>query len=174
MISGGSISWSDDLWISGGTMYIHGDDPGFLCGMVKIGDGRREFAYAVITRHRLASPPSLARSTQVQSDGFLGWIKDTFEIEKGKIDLAYRIELNAESRQPESESLAINGREVRLDAGRLFLVDLAGDPGAWQQIETGFGDEPPAPVSTETVREMAGKYIKDLKKRVPAVRDFLE
>lgn len=61
IVSPGMISQSEDLWISGGNMYLPENDPGFLFGLVKRRDENREFSYVLITRQGLRPSSCLIR-----------------------------------------------------------------------------------------------------------------
>lgn len=109
-----------------------------------------------------------------EAKGPMGRVDDLTQIEAKSLDLQYRIEIDPESGRLLDEALILNGREIPLEAGRVFLVEFAGDSVEWKQIHADFRDEPPVPHSEKVLRRMAQNYLWELKKLYPAVRDFLK
>ena len=131
----GSRSSSGHLQLSGGNLVVVPPKPGLLFGTVRKPGEQEQFAYVILFKYGRPRADNSSRGIQFQhsSAGRSAEAKDALELDDKRIEAVYRIELNETLTSVSNESLAVDGKNQDLSAGRVFLVDLTSESPVYEQ-----------------------------------------
>jgi hypothetical protein len=153
VVLGGTRVSNDVLGVSSGNLVVITPKPGMYFGTVTKTGGQRQFTYLVLFRYSPHAFGGLAKRihSHSQAAGNMATTSDAIEMEGRRIEVAYLIELNDAQTEVASETLKINGEQVELSAGHVFLIDLTAATPTIRQKKL---ELPPIPAKLETVEEI--------------------
>jgi hypothetical protein len=130
VIMRGGRSFRGSVGISGGNLFLVSGKPAILFGTVTKPGAEEEVSYVLVFRHALSAadlaglgpPMNLGTS----GEGRKQVSRDAITIGGKRIEARYEIEWNETYTEVTREALAVGGQSKELNAGKLFLVDLAG------------------------------------------------
>ena len=171
---------SDSLDISR-TLVVVPPKLGVLFSTVRKPGRQEEFAYLIVFRYgpRLTSYSELGPnrpSPRVMLEQFGNWAEATanFELNGKRIDASYHADLNETHSAVANETLRINGRDVDMRSGRLFLIDLTAELPVYQQINIDL-QAPPSKLETREDAERAAETIRQtLKSQGSEIKTFMQ
>jgi len=177
-VQGGNISENDGFWYQDGGLFLKEGSPGVMFGMLaRKPGGERELAYLVIFEHEGTATSKFARTSNVTDKGGkerLVTMTEGLGNGSQKIDLKLEVEIDSPTKTVKREHLTFDGKEIDLDKGRLFLVDLRPETPKWEQVQAKLPANLPNPKETAGVRELVKRVLDELPKESEAVRDFLK
>jgi hypothetical protein len=177
-VQGGNISENDGFWYQDGGLFLKEGSPGVMFGMMaRKPGGERELAYLVIFEHQGTATSKCARTSNVTDKGGkvrLVTMTEGLGNDSQRIDLKLEIEIDSPTKTVKREHLTFDGKEIDLDKGRLFLVDLRPETPKWEQVQAKLPANLPNPKETAGVRELARRVLDELPKESEAVRTFLK
>jgi hypothetical protein len=130
IIMRGGRSFRGSVGVSGGNLFLVSGKPAILFGTVTKPGAKEELSYVLVFRHALSAadlaglgpPMNLGTS----GEGRKQVSRDAITIGGKRIEARYEIEWNETYTEVTREALAVGGQSKELNAGKLFLVDLAG------------------------------------------------
>jgi hypothetical protein len=132
VMRGGKSSFGN-VGISGGNLFLVSGKPAILFGTVTKPGAQEELSYVLIFRHALSAAdlaglgPPLDLGTS--GEGRKQESRDAITISGKRIEARYEVNWNETYTEVTQEALAVGGKSKELTAGKVFLVDLAGqDP----------------------------------------------
>ncbi len=129
IMRGGKSSFGN-LGISGGNLFLVSGKPGILFGTVTKPGAQEELSYVLIFRHALSAadlgvlgPPA---DLGTSGEGRKQESRDAITISGKRIEARYEVDWNETYTEVTREALAVGGKSKELSAGKVFLVDMAG------------------------------------------------
>jgi hypothetical protein len=165
IMRGGRSSFGN-VGVSGGNLFLVSGKPGMLFASVTKPGAPEELTYVLIFRHALSAadlnglgpPMNLGTS----GEGRKKQSRDAITINGKRIEARYEIDLNETFTEVTREALSVGGQSKELNAGKVFLVDLAGPVPVYIQKNL----EPMPSVtpleSPADVERLAGAILKSL------------
>lgn len=174
---GGASSSGDGFWFQAGGLSLRKGKPGVIFGMTQKPGGDRELAYVVLFKHRVMDKSRVVTSGRVNDSG--GKVRvvtmtDGIEIEDQKFDLTLTLEIGAEKTTVTSEKLAVAGKALDLQKGRVFLVDFTMKEMKWHQVNAKLPENLPDPSEIEDVRTVVKRVQTELANDSDAISKFLK
>jgi hypothetical protein len=180
LVMQGGRSSSGDFSISGGNVFAVSGKPAVVFSTVKKPGAQEELTYVLVFRR---PPPGLSLGSSdlpIESSSF-GSSGDgrkhkshaAFSINGKQIEASYEVELNETQSAVTREGLSAGGEVKDLAAGRVFLVDLAGQSPAYKQKT--LNSSPPVSrlQSPEDVERLAEAILKALESQDEEAKAFL-
>jgi hypothetical protein len=186
IVEGGGSTESDSFGFQAGGLFLKEGLPGVMFGTEKKPAGEREFVYLVIFKHQVSATSNfITRSNSLNATGGekrlvtmtadLGLGIGGLGIGVQQADLKSVVEIETRTKTVKRETLTLNGKEVDLGRGRLFLADLAGTTKPkWEQVHAKLPANLPDPKETKGVRDLVRRVFDELPKESESVRDFLK
>jgi hypothetical protein len=176
-VQGGDTSEGDGFWFQAGGLFITKGSPGVMFGMTKKTGGGREFSYLVIFQHQSTATSKFDHTSNLTDKGGkerLVTMTDALGIGGQRIDLKLEIDIDSPTKTMKREHLTLDGKEVDLGKGRLFLVDLTPEAPKWEQVQAKLPANLPDPKETTGERDLVKRVFDELPKESEAVRNFLK
>jgi hypothetical protein len=173
----GGRSFFGNVGVSGGNLLLVSGKPAVLFGTVTKPGAQEEFCYVLVLRHTLSaadlaglgSPMELGTSGEGTKQESLGLVT----IQGKRIEARYEVEWNKTFTEVTREALSVGGQSKELNAGKVFLVDLAGQAPVYLQKNL----EPMPSVtpleSTADVERLAEALLRSLENLDAETRAFL-
>jgi hypothetical protein len=137
IIMRGGRSFFGDVGVSGGNLSLVSGKPAVLFGTVAKPGAQEEFSYVLVFRHSLSAAdlagpgPHIDLGTSGEGRRQVG--RDAITIDGKRIEARYEVEWNETYTEVTREALAVGGLGKDLNAGKVFLVDLAGQAPVYVQ-----------------------------------------
>jgi hypothetical protein len=137
IIMRGGRSFLGNFGISGGNLFLVSGKPAVLFGTVTKPGAQEELTYVLVFRHTLSAadlalfgpPMNLGTS----GEGRKRESRDSITINGKRIEARYEVDWNETYTEVTREALAVGGQSKELNAGKVFLVDLAGQAPVYTQ-----------------------------------------
>lgn len=172
MTSGGVVTSTDGWWFSAGALHLEKGQPGVLFGMNKTPSSDRAFSYVVLFRH--GNLESRGHSARVNYNGKTVSIRDGLEVNRSKFELALEMTSDENAGTLKVDTFSIDGKEIDLTKGKVFLVDLTSAPLSVKQIDVPLPKDLPTTGNTEVVADLARTIAKQVLQADSSARDFLQ
>jgi hypothetical protein len=177
IVKSGVSGESDGFWYQAEGLYLKENSPGVLFGMVKEPGKDRELKYLLVFKHRVTSKSKLNFAANASLGGRAKktlLIDDGLDIDGNGVKLKLTLEFDETKKVTDSEELLLNGEKIDLTKGRVFLGDLSGAPGKWEQVQVKLPANLPDPTETQAVRELANRILVELPGASEQIRNFLK
>jgi hypothetical protein len=126
----GPRSFFGDVGVSGGNLFLVSGKPAVLFGTVTKPGAREEFCYVLVVRHALSAAdlvgPVPPMDLGTSGEGRKQESRGVVTIHGKRVEARYEVEWNETFTEVTREALAVGGQSQELNAGKVFLVDLAG------------------------------------------------
>src|SRR5262245_3405730 len=173
----GARSHFGDVGVSGGNLFLVSGKPAILFGTVTKPGREEELCYVLIFRHALSAadlgglgPPfDLGTSGEGRKQVSHGAIT----INGKRIEARYEVDWNKTYTEVSREALAVGGQSKELNAGKAFLVDLAGEAPVYSQKH--LNGMPPVTrlESPADVERLADAILKSLETQDAKTKAFI-
>jgi hypothetical protein len=173
LLSRSQLSTNDWAHIDGSVL-LKGNQPICAYGVRQIGEGKPEYTFFVLFK-RLPKAQDFSVSGPGRSSNNKSNYTVTITVDKKKIDITHRQELDKETKKLSVDELQVGDEKIKPGASRVFVVDLAAEPPAVKTLDI----KPPAQVidprsdkgQLDTIMKIAAEYVaetKELKELFPA------
>jgi hypothetical protein len=137
IIMRGARSFFGDTGVSGGNLFLVSGKPAILFGTVTKPGAQEELSYVLVFRHTLSvadlAGPGPPMDLGTSGEGRKKESRDAITIDGKRIEARYEVEWNETYTEVTREALAVGGQSKEWNAGRVFLVDLAGQAPVYLQ-----------------------------------------
>jgi hypothetical protein len=133
----GGRSFLGTIGVSGGNLFLVSGKPAVLFGTVTKPGAEEELTYVLIFRHALSTAdlaglgPPMHLGTS--GEGRKRESRDAITINGKRIEARYEVDWNEDYTGVPREALTVGGQSKALTAGKVFLVDLAGQAPVYVQ-----------------------------------------
>jgi len=175
IIMRGGRSFFGDVGVSGGNLFLVSGKPAVLFGTVTKPGAEEEFCYVLVFRPHsaadLAAMPPFDLGTS--GEGRKQESRGVVTIHGKRIEARYEVEWNETFTEVTREALSVGGQSQELNAGKVFLVDLAGQAPVYLQKNL-----KPMPTvtpleSSADVERLAEALLRSLENQDAETRAFL-
>jgi hypothetical protein len=133
----GGRSSRGNVGVSGGNLFLVSGKPAILFGTVTKPGAQEEFSYVLVFRHALSAAdlagPGPPIDLGTSGEGRKQEGRDAITINGKRLEACYEVEWNETYTEVTREALAVGGQGKELKAGKVFLVDLAGQAPVYMQ-----------------------------------------
>jgi hypothetical protein len=178
IIMRGGRSFFGNVGVSGGNLFLVSGKPGILFATVTKSGAPEELTYVLIFRHALSAAdlaglgPPMHLGTS--GDGRKKESRDTITINGKRIEARYEVEWDEGFTQVTREGLAVGGQSKELNAGKVFLVDLAGQAPVYIQKNLKLTPSVSPLESTADVERLAEAILKSLENQDAETKVFIK
>jgi hypothetical protein len=180
LVMQGGRSSSGDFSMSSGNVFVVSGKPAVVFATVKKPGAQEELTYVLVLR-RLPLGLSLGSSGLPIDSSSFGSSGEgrkyrshaAFSINGKQIEASYEVELNETASAVTRESLTVDGEGKDFTAGRVFLVDLAGQSPAFRQKTLNSSLMASPLQSPEDVERLAEAILKALESQDEEAKAFL-
>jgi hypothetical protein len=177
IIMRGGRSFFGDVGVSGGNLFLVSGKPAVLFGTVAKPGAQEEFCYVLVFRHTLSaadlaslgSPMDLGTS----GEGRKQESRAVVAIQRKRIEARYEVEWNETFTEVTREALSVGGQSKELNAGKVFLVDLAGQAPVYLQKNLKSMPSVTPLASSADVERLVEALLRSLENQDAETRAFL-
>jgi hypothetical protein len=174
----GGRSFFRDVGVSGGNLFLVSGKPGVLFATVTKSGAAEELAYVLVFRHALSAADLLGMSPPMHlgttGEGRKKESRDMITIDGKRIEARYEVEWNEKFTDVTREALAVGGQSKELNAGKLFLVDLAGQAPVYIQKDFKLMPSVTPLESTADVERVAEAILRSLESQDAETKAFIK
>jgi hypothetical protein len=177
IIMRGGRSFFGNVGVSGGNLFLVSGKPAVLFGTVTKPGAQEEFCFVLVLRHTLSaadlaglgSPMDLGTSGEGRKQESRGVVT----IHGKRIEARYEVEWNKTFTEVTREALSVGGQSKELNAGKVFLVDLAGQAPVYLQKNLKPMPSVTPLESSADVERLAEALLRSLENQDVETRAFL-
>ena len=177
IIMRGGRSFFGNVGVSGGNLFLVSGKPAVLFGTVTKPGAQEEFCYVLVFRHSLSAAdltglgPPLDLGTS--GEGKKQESRGVVTIHGKRIEARYEVERNKTFTEVTREALSVGGQSKELNAGKVFLVDLAGQAPVYLQKNLKPMPSVTPLASSADVERLAEALLRSLENQDAGTRAFL-
>jgi hypothetical protein len=177
IIMRGGRSFFGNVGVSGGSLFLVSGEPAVLFGTVTKPGAQEEFCYLLVFRHTLSAadlaglgpPMDLGTSGEGRKQESRGVVT----IHGKRIEAHYEVEWNETFTEVTREALSVGGQSKELNAGKVFLVDLAVQAPVYLQKNLKPMPSVTSLESSADVERLAEALLRSLENQDAETRSFL-
>jgi hypothetical protein len=177
IIMRGARSFFGDVGVSGGNLFLVSGKPGLLFGTVTKLGAQEELTYVLVFRHALSAAnleglgPPMDLGTS--GEGRTKQSRDAITINGKRIEARYEVAWNETFTKVIREALAVGGQSKDLNAGNVFLVDLAGQAPVYIQKQLKLRPSVTPLESQADVTRLAEAVLRSLESQDAETKEFI-
>ena len=174
IMRGGRTSFGN-VGISGGSLFLVSGKPAILFGTVTKPGAQEELSYVLVFRHAL-SPADLAGlgpHLGTSGEGRKQESRDAITVNGKRIEARYEVAWNETYTELTREALEVGEQSKELKAGRIFLVDLAGQAPIYTQKNLKLWPSVTPLESSADVERLAEAILRSLESQDSEIKAFI-
>jgi hypothetical protein len=177
IIMRGGSSFFGDVGISDGNLFLVSGKPAILFGTVTKPGAHEEFSYVLVFRHALSAAELAGLGPPIDlgtsGEGRRQQSRDAITIHGKRIEARYEVDWNETYTAVIRETLAVGGQSKDSNAGKVFLVDLAGQAPVYIQKNLKLMPSVAPLESPADVERLAEAILRSLENQDAETKDFI-
>jgi hypothetical protein len=177
IIMRGGRSFFGEVGVSGGNLFLVPGKPALLFATVNKRGAGEELSYVLVFRHALSAADLAGQVPPfhlgTSGEGRKKESRDSITIHGKRIEARYEVEWNETFTEVTREALEVGGQGQELNAGKVFLVDLAGQGPVYIQKHLKRMPSVTRLESTADVERLAEDILKSLDNHDAETRAFI-